>query len=200
MNRTITDYYSEPHRYYHTWDHIEQCLKELERIKNYVDDYASIYLAILFHDIVYDPRRTDNEEKSVEVAKFWMERISDLMIFNPMFDYITEKVCKLIMCTKNHKAGNASVHIQNDIKYFLDVDLSILGQPKKVFDEYERNIRKEYYFVPDVIYKKERSKILKKLLNPNGNLGNIYFTELFCEKYEDKARENIGRSLEKLRV
>ena len=52
---------------------------------------------------------------------------------------------------------------------------------------YAKNIRKEYAFVPDYVYKKERTKILKMYLNSQ----YIYKTKKFRDSFEKKARDNI---------
>ena len=78
----------------------------------------------------------------------------------------------------------------------MDIDLSIFGQLKEIFDEYEANIRKEYEFYPLEIYNPGRMKILNSFLNKEF----IYQIPEVRKKYEKKARENLQRSIEKLKV
>ena len=81
-----------------------------------------------------------------------------------------------------------------DAEILVDVDLSILGASRERFDEYERQVREEYAWVPDFLYRRERGKILKDFLaRPR-----IFSTALFRSRYEEQARSNIGRSLERL--
>ena len=59
--------YAEPHRHYHTLDHIADLLRLLEKHGG-VSDADAVKLAILFHDAVYDPARQDNEAASARLA------------------------------------------------------------------------------------------------------------------------------------
>lgn len=76
----------------------------------------------------------------------------------------------------------------------MDIDLSILGQDRSKFDEYERQIRSEYSWVAADAFAKGRSAILSSILaRPR-----IYSTGLFYNKYEKIARENLARSIARL--
>jgi predicted metal-dependent HD superfamily phosphohydrolase len=76
----------------------------------------------------------------------------------------------------------------------VDIDLSILGGPPDEFDAYERAIRHEYAHVPGEAFASGRARILRGFLAR----GWIYATELFRERYETAARENLRRSLARL--
>jgi len=82
-----------------------------------------------------------------------------------------------------------------DEKFVVDIDLSILGQLQERFDEYEKNIKKEYSQIPEEKFKGGRKIILKKFLDRQ----NIYFTDFFRKKYELQARENLERTLSQLK-
>jgi predicted metal-dependent HD superfamily phosphohydrolase len=78
-----------------------------------------------------------------------------------------------------------------DERVLIDVDLWILGAPEKRFDEYERQVREEYGWVPGLIYRRKRRAILESFVaRPT-----IYSTERFIERYEQQARANLARSL-----
>ena len=103
-------------------------------------------------------------------------------------DKIIDRVIRLILTTKHREADLIQ---RNDEMYIIDVDLSILGKPREEFDEYERNIRKEYEWVSDEQFKENRSAILKRFIaRPS-----IYYTDFFREKYEEQAKSNLERSL-----
>lgn len=179
----IAGRYKEPQRHYHTLRHIEHCFAELAWVEGREPDVPhELTAAILFHDVVYDTQRNDNEEQSAAYAELMLRR------FNASESFIAS-VNRLILATKTHKdPGDCWA------RYFLDIDLSILGQPRDVFDEYERNIRKEYAHVPDTAFfhpQKGRPAILRRFLNRP----RIFFTEPFQKKYEQAARENLIRSL-----
>ena len=54
--------YSEPHRHYHTIEHVASLLRLLDEHGRGVNDRNAVALAILFHDVVYDPARHDNDQ------------------------------------------------------------------------------------------------------------------------------------------
>src|SRR5947207_15951860 len=60
--------YAGRDRYYHGIGHIRECLRELDSVRDSADDPRALELAIWFHDVVYDGRRKDNEERSAELA------------------------------------------------------------------------------------------------------------------------------------
>jgi predicted metal-dependent HD superfamily phosphohydrolase len=81
-----------------------------------------------------------------------------------------------------------------DAGILVDIDLSILGAAPERFDQYERQVREEYAWVPDFLFRRERKAILKEFLaRPR-----IFSTTHFRDRYEQQARSNIERSLERL--
>lgn len=149
----ILDKYSEPHRYYHNLQHISELYNKISLWNLNSTQAKTIVMAIVFHDIVYDPKATDNEEKSNEL---FLNYFKDLTI--------APKVSKLILATKNH-----SIHPVGEdpiLDIFLDLDLSILGTSEFEFKNYEKNVREEYKFVPQDIYELKRAEIMKTLTVP----------------------------------
>jgi predicted metal-dependent HD superfamily phosphohydrolase len=71
------------------------------------------------------------------------------------------------------------------------VDLSILGAPEERFDEYERQIREEYAWVPRFLFRRTRCGILKGFLERP----RIFNTPHFFAAREDAARANLQRSI-----
>lgn len=76
----------------------------------------------------------------------------------------------------------------------VDFDLGILGQSWERYYVYTQQIRKEYSSVPNFMYKRRRSKVLKHFLDKN----KIYSTAIFYQLFEAKARENLNKELETL--
>ena len=60
-----------------------------------------------------------------------------------------------------------------------------------MYDQFERNIRKEYRFVPAFIYRKKRKQLLQGFLAQD----SIYYLDDFKSKYEEQARDNIARAI-----
>lgn len=174
--------YGEPHRHYHTLAHVEHCLLEFGGIRDLADHADSIELAVWFHDAVYDPRAKDNEERSAELAR----NVLDVGGFGPE---LCDRVAELVLETKH-----ADRPTSNDAALLIEADLAILGQPDAAFDEYERGIRREYAFVPDEAFAAGRAVVLRSFLaRPS-----IFHSHPMRRKYEDAARRNLERSLERL--
>ncbi|MDP2598591.1 MAG: N-methyl-D-aspartate receptor NMDAR2C subunit [Candidatus Liptonbacteria bacterium] len=169
--------YAEPHRAYHALPHIEQCLDELRGVS--IPDPGPLEIALWYHDAIYDTRAKDNEEKSAELCLSILKRAS-------LPDSFGERVAGLILATKH-----PAVPIALENQLIVDIDLSILGQYEKVFDEYELQIRKEYEWVPNDAFASGRAAILRSFLDRE----TIFSTRLFIAKYELQARRNIVRSL-----
>jgi predicted metal-dependent HD superfamily phosphohydrolase len=175
--------YSSGKRYYHDLTHIINLLKLWEENKNHLADDEVVYLAIWFHDAVYDAWKSNNEELSAELAKEFLLKINF-----PAAKI--DKVVQYIHATKNHENKNND----NDLSFFLDFDLSILGAEEAIYDVYTQQIRDEYSFYPSFIYNRGRKKVLKSFLEKSF----IFKTEEFRAKLEAQARENIQRELESL--
>jgi predicted metal-dependent HD superfamily phosphohydrolase len=172
--------YSSKNRYYHTLQHLDSLLAQLTEIKDEIQNWETILFTLYYHDIIYNSRRSDNEEKSAELAE---KRMKQLSISNDIIN-----LCKTqILATKSHAYSTDS-----DTNYFTDADLSILGQPWEAYSLYYKNVRKEYSIYPDLIYNQGRRKVLNQLLS----LGRIYKTGIFCDKFEIQAIQNIQKELE----
>jgi predicted metal-dependent HD superfamily phosphohydrolase len=174
--------YSEPHRRYHTVHHLDECFEKLDEIRLLARYPAEVQLALWFHDAIYEVKRHDNEERSADWARTSAAAAG-------VSSDVCERVHSLIMATR-HKA----IPRGTDAEVLVDVDLSILGAAPERFDQYERQVREEYAWVPEFIFRRERKAILKEFLaRPQ-----IFSTTHFRDRYEQQARSNIARSLQQL--
>lgn len=180
---SIVEYYSASERAYHDLSHIQSLLALSESLMDKVQNRDAFYFAVWFHDVIYDTKRSDNEEKSAEFAA---EALAGLGV--PEQTVATTR--EMILATKHHRAGDLSW----DMKAFLDLDTSILGAPQEIYEEYGRAIRKEYSWVPDLLYRKGRVKVLNDFLVRE----RIYNTEEIRAKYETQARHNIAEEIRAL--
>ena len=179
----LTTAYAESHRHYHNQRHIAECLAEFDQARHLAVHPTAVELALWFHDVVYKPRASDNEEQSAALLKRCAAETG-------LPHSLTETAARLVMATKNHETGADS-----DAALMVDVDLSILGQSEDRFSEYERQIRKEYKWVPRPIFASKRVEILERFLaRPT-----IFATEFFRAKYEQQARRNLQGSIDNLR-
>ncbi len=178
----LTNAYGEDHRHYHNQRHIAECLGEFDAARHLVRSAEAVELALWFHDAVYSTRAGDNEERSAALAK---QCLDEGGVSRPVSDAVVE----LVMATKSHEPGGKA-----DAAVMVDIDLSILGQTEERFLEYETQIRKEYAWVPKIIFGPKRAAILEGFLRRE----RIYRTEWFYEKYEERARRNIEGSIGRL--
>lgn len=174
--------HAQKHRAYHTLDHIAACLRHLDSVLDSVDNAEEIEMALWFHDAVYEPFSDTNEEDSAEWAADWLqERGAEKSVIARITDHILD--------TQSHDTPE-----NLDGQFMLDIDLSILGASPDIFDEYERNIRREYRRVPGFIFRKKRKLILESFLARD----QIYATEYFRDKLETRARVNLLRAVSQL--
>ncbi|QHS62819.1 HD domain-containing protein [Chitinophaga agri] len=179
----IVAQYSQPHRHYHTLHHVYTLLQLLLEHSDLIADNENFLLAIYFHDAVYDVKAADNEERSAMAAAEFLFQTT-----YPAADI--EGVMQLIRATKTHEnPGN-----NPDIDYFLDFDLSILSAPADTYNAYAQQIRAEYSIYEDEVYHAGRKKVLQHFLD----LPSIYKTDLFRDKREAIARQNITAELQSL--
>lgn len=193
----LTSMYSFESRHYHSLEHINNLLQELDHSRDYLrtkmnrdqsgmDEagiYRILYLASWFHDAIYEPTCNTNEVKSADLAATELQ-----YIHYPEKE--TKVICELILSTINHKP------IVDDgvCKFFLDMDLSILGQSPIIYTEYCQKIRREYSFVTEKDYRMRRSEKLKEFLSRD----ILYYTENFHDKYERQARSNLKMEITRL--
>jgi predicted metal-dependent HD superfamily phosphohydrolase len=174
--------YSEPQRAYHTLQHLNECLMALDQTVAHISlaEAGVIELALWFHDAVFDPRASDNEERSAELARSALASTRT---------ELAEVIARLILDTKRHEASSRAS------EWLLDIDLAILGQPAARFDEFEAQIRQEYAWVPIGVYAAERGKIMANFLSRD----RLYQTGYFHSRLDAAARNNLQRLMERLR-
>ena len=170
---------SEPHRKYHTTQHLQECFALLDRAGSFAERLGEVELALWFHDAVYNTRKKDNEKRSAEWAR-------DSAMAGGLTKDQANRIFELVMATE-HTASPSG----RDAEVLVDVDLGILGSDVERFDEYEVQVREEYSWVPEFLYRKERRKVLQQFADRPA----IYSTEYFRVHYEAQARDNIARSI-----
>jgi predicted metal-dependent HD superfamily phosphohydrolase len=176
--------YEENGRYYHNLTHIYHMLEVIEIMNEEVEDKTAVLFATWFHDIIYDPQKSNNEEMSAAYAQ---NILSTWQLRAPQI----EKVVTLIMATKTHEANDS---VFKDSLIFLDVDLAILGAEKSRYQAYAWAIRQEYHFVPEQNFRNERSKILQSFLSRDV----IYFTHKMQVLFQKRACQNMHWELKTL--
>ena len=166
--------YQEPQRHYHTVQHIVECLELFHQVKTQLDDMVAVELAIWFHDVVYDPQASDNEEQS---AQFMQKHCANIVEKEKL-----EKAAQWIIATKKHQATN-----DQDLNTLLDIDLAILGSRNARFTEYEQQIQQEYAWVESELYQRKRAEVFNHFYQ----MKPLYQTEYFRRKFEINAKLNL---------
>ena len=175
----VREHYAGPGRFYHTLDHVETVLETVESLGSYARNLNAVKLAAWLHDVIYDSKASDNEERSADYAERLCEKLS-----------IPEGrlVASLIRKTKTHDAGgDADAHV------LIDADLAILGASESVYRTYAEKIRQEYAWVPEPDYRKGRRRVLENFLSRP----RIFH---FLSRREEPARRNIAAEIARLAV
>ena len=174
--------YSSGDRYYHNLTHIQDCLSIFDETRSLANSPEAVELAIWFHDAVYDPKRSDNEEKSAAWVK---SAIAQSGLSRDFSEYVS----RLILATCHNVIAQ-----DRDTQLLMDVDLSILGREPEIFWQYENNIRKEYAWVPEDLFNQKRIAILRSFLERS----HIYYLDIYRNKFEAQARQNLEQAIARL--
>lgn len=184
--RDLAARYRESHRAYHTLEHVEHLLDELDAVRGLAEDPDAVEFALWFHDAVYDIGAGNNEEESARLARA-------AALGHGMPAAWADRVSSLVLATRH-----AAPPVEADAQLVVDIDLSILGQPWERFDAYENQILAEYAPLLEehgaARFSAGRAAILRRFLDRP----TIYSTRYFQEKYEEPARANLRRSIARL--
>lgn len=170
--------YAEPQRHYHTLQHLRECLAAFDTARELAEHPYEVELALWFHDAIYEVKRHDNEQRSADWAR-------ETLLEAGAPAEAAQRVHALVMATRHTAAPKGQ-----DEKLLVDIDLSILGAERARFDEYERQIRREYAFVPGFLFRRKRREILRGFLARKA----IYSTPHFNAALEARARANLQRA------
>jgi predicted metal-dependent HD superfamily phosphohydrolase len=177
--------WAEPHRRYHTQEHLAACLDAVDALADEADGPTAVRLAVWFHDAVYDRRPGDDEEASAALAE---DRLPALGIAPPL----VAEVARLVRLTVSHRPGpddrNGAV--------VCDADLSVLGGTPESYATYASQIREEYADIDEDTFRAGRRQVLEDLASRNP----LFRTRTARDRWEDRARRNVATELALLRV
>ncbi len=175
--------WGEPARHYHTRQHLLECLSLYDVVRDEETHAGEVELGLWFHDAVYAIGAHDNEARSAD----WLARTARDA---GLGEAAVARLHALVMATC-HDAPPATA----DARLLVDVDLAILGAPPARFDEYERQVRREYAQVDETTFRARRAALLETFLAR----ASIYATPWFVAHREAQARTNLARSIAALR-
>ncbi|QGF23684.1 DUF4031 domain-containing protein [Raineyella fluvialis] len=178
--------WSEPHRRYHTPQHLAEMLRAMDEVvadlRHHGDPGRPVRLAAWFHDAVYEGRPGEDEEASAVLA----ERSLDGLV--PARE--VAEVARLVRLTAAHVAEDDDP--VGDV--LLDADLAILGADDARYLEYSRQIRAEYHHVTAEDYRRGRLAVLAHL----AGLDPLYRTHPARAWWTDPARRNVAEEQRRL--
>ncbi|MFJ8655222.1 hypothetical protein ACIRNU_23015 [Streptomyces rochei] len=173
----------EPQRRYHTLAHLTAVLDHIDVLEEHADDPDAVRLAAWFHDAVYLPERSENEERSARLAERALPEAG-------VPAGRTAEVARLVRLTVSH----APAEDDRDGQVLCDADLAILASPPSAYAAYTAAVRQEYHFVPDDAFREGRAAILRRLLA----LPALFHTPHGRRAWEATARYNLTGELEML--
>jgi predicted metal-dependent HD superfamily phosphohydrolase len=179
----IRRHYGEPHRFYHTLNHLNQCLNELDAAKDLIEEIDATEMSIWFHDIIYQYGAKDNESLSAHTFR-------DLAGPHMEASFV-DRVCEFIIATKH--TGSAQ-----DLgeAFMVDIDLSGFGLPWEGYLADSNALRQEAPNVSDEQYYGGKLRFLDGLLSWK----KLFQTDYFNDRLEAVARTNIKRYSDDLRA
>ena len=149
---TLLSMWNESHRHYHNLNHLNDLIEQINENKSKFSEkeYEKLMLAAIFHDCVYDPMSSTNEEDS---AKFLIECAVDKSNSDIL------DVQRMILDTKTHKSTTPLS------ESFNKFDMSIVERDFDQLLEWETGISEEFSIYTKEEYKEGRVKFLESLLD-----------------------------------
>ncbi|KAA3643309.1 MAG: hypothetical protein DWQ07_22610 [Chloroflexi bacterium] len=179
--KKIVSYYGQSKRHYHNLAHVGFVLDRIDEVAHLAENLTAVKLAAWFHDVVYNTQSKKNEERSAELACRYLQRLG-------VEDELIEQVAELILATKQHLPENV------DQQVLLDADLATFGVSSEQHAGYSQAIRKEFWWVPEAVYKQRRVEILNSFVKRE----RLYSTDIMFDRYEENARHNISMEIKAL--
>ncbi len=179
----VVDAWSQPHRRYHDLRHLAAVLGLIGKLAGAAPDPDAVRLAAWYHDVVYDPRRADNEQVSADRAAAGLRGL----VPEPRI----EEVRRLVLLTAGHDPdpgdGNGAV--------LCDADLAVLASPPEAYAAYASAVRAEYGHLSDRAFTAGRTAVLQRLLA----LPELYRLPAVAAQWTPRARANLAAELALLR-
>lgn len=172
--------WAEPQRRYHATAHLEAVLDRLDELGDHATDPLAVALAAWFHDAVYRPDRSENEERSATLA----ERA---LLEAGVSHARTREVARLVRLTTTHDPAPGDTNGEA----LCDADLAVLAGSPQDYARYAADVREEYGFVPDEHFRVGRAAVLRRLLD----LPRLFRTPHGAAHWEANARHNLRTEL-----
>lgn len=175
--------WAEPQRRYHTTAHLTAVLDHIDVLEEHADSPDLVRLAAWFHDAVYAPDRSENEERSARLAERALPEAG-------LTAGQTAEVARLVRLTLTHDPADGD----SNGEALCDADLAILAAAPDAYAAYAAAVREEYAFVPDEDFRAGRAEVLRQLLA----LPRLFRTPHGAAEWEGPARENLTTEMDLL--
>jgi predicted metal-dependent HD superfamily phosphohydrolase len=191
--------YGDARRAYHGWNHIAELLEKLDEFRALSAKPALIATAVFWHDAVYVTQATDGGKRSD------LENVRDsaeLFLRHTLLNADdAAAVHELIMATADHtRAESKKQHYDGfagDLHLLLDLDLSPLAAPWKIFAANLENIRFEFAWVPEREFYSGQIRMLEGFLKADTHLFRRAETR---KKWLAAAKDNLRFCIDALRA
>lgn len=173
--------WAEPHRSYHSEEHLEDVLLALDQLGTRGERVPpETLLAAWFHDAVYSGA-ADDEAASARLAREALDSAG-------LDAALAERVAAFVAETAPARAVQDPEH---PLALLLDADLAIFAASKARYERYSQAVRTEYAHVPAADFARGRSEILRGYLDRPA----VYRTEAARNLWESRARANLAAEL-----
>ena len=176
----------ESQRRYHGVRHVVWVVRHVHELAAEVPvrDLGAVIAAAFFHDAVYRPGASDNEQQSAALA----ERVLAELGWDANR---CQAVGALVRATERHEPDD-----DPDRSVLIDADLAVLGSEPAAYQAYVTGVRAEHPGVDDGAWRQGRSEVLRRLLDRRP----LYTTEPARRRWEARARANVAAELATLDV
>jgi predicted metal-dependent HD superfamily phosphohydrolase len=187
--RKLISRWSEPQRRYHTVDHLVAVLDRVDELAPHAQgldtavDIDAVLLAAWFHDAVYRPDRSENEERSAHLAELALSEVG-------VPPDRTAETARLVRLTVSHDPASGDANGE----LLCDADLAVLAGTPSEYARYAAAVREEFAFVTDDRYREGRADVLRQLLG----MPRLFRTAYAWEQWEVIARRNLETEIELL--
>ena len=153
LGENLITRYSEPHRRYHSTEHLLRVLTMIDQLADDHDVFL-VQLAAWFHDAVYaiPPGQVSNEEASARLALRELSRVG-------LEQEDLNQIARLVRLTEAHLPGPRDP----EGELLCDADLAILASNPADYAAYVTAIREEYAQMPEEEFLSGRLAVLTEL-------------------------------------
>lgn len=185
--------WGEPHRRYHTVEHLHEVLAALDELQSagHLDEGQALVARLVgwYHDLHHDPRAAagSNEQRSATMARDHLHQLG-------VDDRVVDAVEAGVLMTAAHEVDPAGRHTRV-LEGVHDADLWILSSPADRYAAYRAQVRAEYAVIPDDLFRAGRTTVLERF----AERARIYLTAHAHARWTARARTNLAAELADLR-